>query len=47
MPQPVLVAGVRPPIGRMLGALSTLSAPELAGTAIAAAVERAGITGNR
>jgi acetyl-CoA C-acetyltransferase len=45
MPQPVLVAGARTPIGKLLGSLSTLPAPALAGTAIAAALERAGITG--
>jgi acetyl-CoA C-acetyltransferase len=45
MPQPVLVAGARTPIGKLLGSLSTLPAPVLAGTAIAAALERAGITG--
>jgi acetyl-CoA C-acetyltransferase len=45
MPQPVLVAGARTPIGKLLGSLSTLPAPTLAGTAIAAALERAGITG--
>jgi acetyl-CoA C-acetyltransferase len=47
MPQPVLVAGSRTPIGKLLGALSAASAPELAGTAIAAALERAGITGDQ
>ena len=43
MQQPVLVAGARTPIGKLLGSLSGLSAPELAGGAIAAALERAGI----
>ena len=44
MPQPVIVAGARTPIGKLLGALSSLSAPELGGIAIRAAVERAGIS---
>lgn len=39
----VIVSAVRTPIGAMLGALSDLSAPELGGIAIRAAVERAGI----
>ena len=45
MPQPMLVAGARTPIGRLLGSLSALSAPQLAGSAIAAALQRAGIVG--
>jgi acetyl-CoA C-acetyltransferase len=45
MPQPVLVAGARTPIGRLLPSLSTLPAPALAGTAIAATLDRSGITG--
>jgi acetyl-CoA C-acetyltransferase len=47
MPQPVLVAGARTPIGKMLGGLSRLQAPALGGTAIRAALERAGITGDQ
>jgi acetyl-CoA C-acetyltransferase len=47
MPQPVLVAGARTPIGKLLGGLAPLSAPALAGTAIAAALERSGITGDQ
>lgn len=47
MPQPVIVAGARTPIGKLLGALSPLSAPQLAGAAVAAALERAGITGDQ
>ena len=47
MPQPVLVAGARTPIGKLLGALSSLSAPELGGIAIRAALSRAGITGDQ
>lgn len=41
----MLVAGARTPIGKLLGSLSTLRAPALAGTAIAPALDRAGITG--
>jgi len=40
---PVIVSAVRTPIGRFLGALSTLSAPELGAAAIREAVQRAGI----
>ncbi len=40
---PVLVSAVRTPIGRFLGALSPLSAPELGALAIREAVKRAGI----
>jgi len=47
MRQPVIVAGARTPIGRLLGSLSPLSAPELGGWAIGAALERAGITGDQ
>jgi acetyl-CoA C-acetyltransferase len=47
MPQPVIVAGARTPIGKLLGALAPLTAPQLAGAAIAAALERAGITGDQ
>ena len=47
MSQPVLVAGARTPIGKMLGGLSRLQAPALGGTAIRAALERAGITGDQ
>ena len=47
MAQPVLVAGARTPIGKMLGSLSGLTAPELGGTAVRAALERAGITGDQ
>jgi acetyl-CoA C-acetyltransferase len=46
MAQPVLVAGARTPIGRLLGSLSALPATALGGAAIRAALERAGITGN-
>jgi acetyl-CoA C-acetyltransferase len=47
MPQPVLVAGARTPIGKLLGSLSALSAAELGGIAVQAALERAGIAGDR
>src|SRR4051794_26363810 len=41
--QPVIVSAARTPIGRFLGGLAPLSAPELGAIAIKAAVERAGI----
>ena len=41
---PVIVAAVRTPIGRFLGGLSSLSAPELGAIVIREAVRRAGIT---
>jgi acetyl-CoA C-acetyltransferase len=44
MPQPVIAAGARTPVGKLLGALSRLSAPELGGIAIRAALERAGVS---
>ena len=40
---PVILGGGRTPIGRFLGGLSTLSAPDLGGVVIRAAVERSGI----
>jgi acetyl-CoA C-acetyltransferase len=40
---PVIVSAVRTPIGRFLGALSPLDAPELGAIAIRAAVERSGV----
>jgi acetyl-CoA C-acetyltransferase len=40
---PVIVSAARTPIGRFLGSLSALSAPDLGAAAIRAAVERAGI----
>ncbi len=42
-PTSVIVASARTPIGKLSGALSSLSAPELGGFAIAAALARAGI----
>jgi acetyl-CoA C-acetyltransferase len=47
MPQPVLVAGARTPIGKLLGSLAALSAPALGGIAVEAALRRAGITGDQ
>src|SRR5215471_6890932 len=43
MPGSVIVAGARTPIGRMSGALASLSAMDLGGLAIKAALERAGV----
>jgi acetyl-CoA C-acetyltransferase len=40
---PVIIAAARTPIGKFLGSISALSAPELGATAIRAAMERAGI----
>jgi acetyl-CoA C-acetyltransferase len=40
---PVIVSAARTPIGRFLGSLSTLSAPELGAIAIRAALERSGV----
>ncbi|MFW5904893.1 MAG: thiolase family protein [bacterium] len=40
---PVIVSGARTPVGRYLGGLSPLSAPDLGAVAVRAAVERAGI----
>jgi acetyl-CoA C-acetyltransferase len=40
---PVIVSAARTPIGKFLGGLSTLTAPELGAVAIRAAVQRAGI----
>src|SRR5215207_10895959 len=40
---PVIVSAARTPIGKFLGGLSSLSAPELGAIAIRAAIERAGI----
>ena len=39
----VILAGARTPIGRLLGALSSMSAVELGGIAIKAALERSGV----
>lgn len=40
---PVILAGARTPIGRFLGGLSPLAAPELGAVAVRAAVERSGV----
>ncbi len=40
---PILVSAVRTPIGRFLGALSSLTAPQLGAIAIREAVQRAGV----
>jgi acetyl-CoA C-acetyltransferase len=42
----VLVAGARTPIGKLSGGLASLTAMDLGGIAIAAALERAGISGD-
>jgi acetyl-CoA C-acetyltransferase len=47
MAQPVLVAGARTPIGKLLGSLAALAAPDLGGIAVEAALQRAGITGDQ
>jgi acetyl-CoA C-acetyltransferase len=43
MPGSYIVAGARTPIGKMSGSLAPLSAADLGGAAIAAALERAGV----
>src|SRR3954466_9535095 len=43
---PVIVSAARTPIGKFLGGLAPLSAPELGAIAIRAALERADITGD-
>ncbi|MEQ1691379.1 MAG: acetyl-CoA C-acetyltransferase [Gemmatimonas sp.] len=45
--QPVIVAAVRTPIGRYLGGLSPLSAPELGAIAIRAALKRSGVAADQ
>ncbi len=47
MPQSVIVAGARTPIGRLLGGLKSLSGAELGGHAIKGALERAGVSGDQ
>jgi acetyl-CoA C-acetyltransferase len=44
MPGSYIVAGARTPIGKMSGALASLTAADLGGAAIAAALERAGVS---
>ena len=41
--EPVIVGGARTPVGRLLGSLAGKSASELGGTAIAGALDRAGV----
>src|SRR5687768_3076056 len=41
--QPVIVSAARTPIGKFLGALGALSAPDLGAIAIKAALQRAGV----
>ena len=45
MSDSVLVHGARTPMGRLLGALGALSAPQLGAVAIRAALERSGVQG--
>ncbi len=44
MPGSYIIAGARTPIGKMSGALASFSAADLGGFAIAAALQRAGVT---
>ncbi len=47
MPGSVIVSGARTPIGKLSGALAGFTAMDLGGFAIAAALERAGISGDQ
>ena len=47
MPGSVIVASARTPIGKLSGSLSSLTAPDLGGHAIAAALARAGVAGDQ
>jgi acetyl-CoA C-acetyltransferase len=47
MPGSVIVGGARTPIGKLSGALRDIPAVDLGGIAISAALQRAGITGDR
>ena len=47
MPGSVIVGGARTPIGKLSGALKNLTAMDLGGIAIAAALDSAGITGDQ
>ena len=47
MREAVIVGGARTPIGRLLGSLSGFSGAQLGGLAIKAALERAGVPGDR
>ena len=44
---PVIVGATRTPIGRYLGALSSLTAPQLGGIAIREALRRSGVPAER
>jgi len=44
---PVIVSAARTPVGKFLGGLSTLRAPELGAIAIKAALERSGLSGDQ
>jgi acetyl-CoA C-acetyltransferase len=46
MPEAVITAGARTPIGRLLGSLKDLSAADLGGIVICSALERSGISGS-
>lgn len=47
MANPVICSAVRTPIGRFNGAFTSLTAMELGGSAISAALDRAGLTGDQ
>src|SRR5690349_3441409 len=47
MPGSVIVGGARTPIGKLSGGLKSFAAVDLGGFAIAAALDRAGITGDQ
>ncbi len=47
MPASVIVSGARTPIGKLLGAFANIPAVDLGGIAIAAALDRAGISGEQ
>ena len=47
MPQSVIVAGARTPIGRLLGGLKTLSGSDLGGLAIQGALDKSGVSGDQ
>ncbi len=47
MPGSVIVSSARTPIGKLSGGFASLSATDLGGRAIAAALARAGIAGRR
>ncbi len=47
MTRSVIVSGARTPIGKLQGSLAGFSAAELGGIAIKAALDRAGLAGDR